>query len=130
MLAQGAQRAARGAERGAGRVRPEAAPDGVVLEAVGLAAGAEVRVGRRLHGRHAGVVGVQVGVSIHLIHGVRAGRCSLQAREDKVPKQGGRELALGSEEHPLLTRCPLCGSLRSAGNDAAPLQGQRCSLGV
>lgn len=68
MLAQGSQGAAGRAERGAARVGEGPAPDRVVLEGAGLAAGAEVRVRRRFHGRHAGVIGVQVGV-IHLIHG-------------------------------------------------------------
>lgn len=68
MLSQGPQSAAGRAERGAARVGERAAPDRVVLERAGLAARAEVRVGRRFHGRHAGVIGVQVGV-IHLIHG-------------------------------------------------------------
>lgn len=78
MLAQGPQRAAGRAEGAAARVGERPGPDRVVLERAGLAARAEVRVGRRLHGRHAGVVGVQVGV-IHLIHGgggARAGSCS------------------------------------------------------
>lgn len=68
MLPQGSQGAAGRAERSAARVGEGSAPDWVVLEGAGLAAGAEVRVGRRFHGRHAGVIGVQVGV-IHLIHG-------------------------------------------------------------
>lgn len=68
MLPQGSQGAAGRAERSAARVGEGSAPDRVVLEGAGLAAGAEVRVGRRFHGRHAGVIGVQVGV-IHLIHG-------------------------------------------------------------
>lgn len=68
MVPQGPQRAAGRAERSAARVGERPASDRVVLEGAGLAAGAEVRVGRRLHGGHAGVIGVQVGV-IHLIHG-------------------------------------------------------------
>lgn len=68
MLPQGSQGAAGRAERSAPRVGEGSAPDRVVLEGAGLAAGAEVRVSRRFHGRHAGVIGVQVGV-IHLIHG-------------------------------------------------------------
>lgn len=68
MLSQGSQGAAGRAERGTARVGEGSAPDRVVLEGAGLAARAEVRVGRRFHGRHAGVIGVQVGV-IHLIHG-------------------------------------------------------------
>lgn len=68
MLSQGSQGAAGRAERSAARVGEGSAPDRVVLEGAGLAARAEVRVGRRFHGRHAGVIGVQVGV-IHLIHG-------------------------------------------------------------
>lgn len=68
MLSQGSQCAAGRAERSAARVGERSAPDRVVLEGAGLAAGAEVRVGRRFHGRHAGVIGVQVRV-IHLIHG-------------------------------------------------------------
>lgn len=68
MLPQGSQGAAGRAERGAGRVGEGSAPDRVILEGAGLAAGAEVRVGRGFHGCHAGVIGVQVGV-IHLIHG-------------------------------------------------------------
>lgn len=68
MLPQRSQGAAGGAERSAARVGERPAPDRVVLERAGLAAGAEVRVGRRFHGRHAGVIGVQVGV-IHFIHG-------------------------------------------------------------
>lgn len=56
MLAQGPQRAAGRAERGAARVGERAAPDRVVLKGAGLAARAEIRVGRRLHRRHAGVV--------------------------------------------------------------------------
>lgn len=68
MLSQGSQRAAGRAQRRAARVGERPAPDRVILEGAGLAAGAEVRVGRRFHGCHAGVVGVQVGV-IHLIHG-------------------------------------------------------------
>lgn len=68
MLPQGSQGAAGCAERSASRIGEGSAPDRIVLEGAGLAAGAEVRVGRRFHGRHAGVIGVQVGV-IHLIHG-------------------------------------------------------------
>lgn len=60
MLSQGSQRAAGGAEGSAARVGERAAPDRVVLEGAGLTAGAEVRVGRRFHGCHAGVIGVQV----------------------------------------------------------------------
>lgn len=56
MLAQGSQGAAGRAEGGAARVGEGSAPDRVVLEGAGLAAGAEVRVGRRFHGRHAGVI--------------------------------------------------------------------------
>lgn len=72
MLPQGSQGAAGRAQRSTARVGEGSAPDGIVLKGAGLAAGAEVRVGRRFHGRHAGVIGVQVGV-IHLIHGGR--RC-------------------------------------------------------
>lgn len=68
MLSQGSQGAAGRAERSAARVGEGSASDRVVLEGAGLAARAEVRVCRRFHGRHAGVIGVQVGV-IHLIHG-------------------------------------------------------------
>lgn len=68
MLSQGAQGAAGRAERSAARVGERSASDRVVLEGAGLAARTEVCVGRRFHGRHAGVIGVQVGV-IHLIHG-------------------------------------------------------------
>lgn len=67
MLSKGSQGAAGRAERGAARVGEGSAADRVVLERAGLAAGAEVRIGRGFHGRHAGVIGVQVGV-IHLIH--------------------------------------------------------------
>lgn len=56
MLAQGPQCAVRGAEGRAARVGTEPGPDRVVLERAGLAAGAEVRVGRCLHGRHARVI--------------------------------------------------------------------------
>lgn len=72
MLAQCAQRAARGAEGRAAWIC-EPGPDRVVLERAGLATRAEVRVGRRLHGGHARVVGVQVGV-IHFIHGDARGQ--------------------------------------------------------
>lgn len=85
MLAQGSQGAAGRAERGAARVGEGSAADRVVLEGAGLAAGAEVRVGRRFHGRHAGVIGVQVGV-IHLIHG-----------EEPVREPGRREKRRGEE---------------------------------
>ena len=88
MLAQRSEGAAGRAERGAGRVGEGSAPDRVVLEGAGLAAGAEVRVGRRFHGRHAGVIGVQVGV-IHLIHGgqpVQTPRCT----HDEEEKERGR----------------------------------------
>lgn len=68
MLPQRSQSAAGRAQRSASRVGEGSAPDRIVLKGAGLAAGAEVRVGRRFHGRHAGVIGVQVGV-IHLIHG-------------------------------------------------------------
>lgn len=73
VVAQGAQRAVGGAERGAGRPgRGEGGPERAVLEASGLAAGAEVAVGGRLHGRHAGVVRIEVGV-VHRPGGARTG---------------------------------------------------------
>lgn len=68
VLSQGSQGAAGRAKRSAARVGEGSTPDRVVLEGAGLAARTEVCVGRRFHGRHAGVIGVQVGV-IHLIHG-------------------------------------------------------------
>lgn len=79
VLPQGSQSAAGRAERSAARVGEGSAPDRVVLEGAGLAAGAEVRVGRRFHGRHAGVIGVQVGV-IHLIHRSAGANTGLQTR--------------------------------------------------
>lgn len=77
MLPQGSQCATGRAEWGAARVGERPASDRVVLEGAGLAAGAEVRVGRRFHSRHAGVIGVQVGV-IHLIHGGQPVRAPVQ----------------------------------------------------
>ena len=82
MLPQGSQGAAGRAERSAARVGEGSAPDRVVLERAGLAAGAEVRVGRRFHGRHAGVIGVQVGV-IHLIHGGEPAQTPVRERNDE-----------------------------------------------
>ena len=88
MLPQGSQCAAGRAERGAARVGEGSAPDRVVLERARLAAGAEVRVGRRFHGRHAGVIGVQVGV-IHLIHGGQPVRApGLRTRREEVGVRG------------------------------------------
>lgn len=54
-------------ERWAPWVGSEAAPDWVVLEAVGLAAGTEVCIGRGFHGCHAGIIRIQVGI-IHFVH--------------------------------------------------------------
>lgn len=87
MLPQGPQGAAGRAERGAARVGEGSAPDRVVLEGAGLAARAEVRIGRRFHGRHAGVVGVQVGV-IHLIHG---GEPVVTGQRNRPEELRGRE---------------------------------------
>lgn len=73
MVAESAKRAVGGAERGAGWPgRGEGGPQGAVLEAAGLAAGAEVAVGGRLHGRHARVVRIEVGV-VHRPGGAGAG---------------------------------------------------------
>lgn len=68
VLSQGSQCAAGSAEWGTARVGERTTSDRVVLKGACLAARAEIRVGRRFHCCHAGVVGVQVGV-IHLIHG-------------------------------------------------------------
>lgn len=90
MLSQGSQGAAGRAERSAARVGEGSASDRVVLEGAGLAARAEVRVCRRFHGRHAGVIGVQVGV-IHLIHGdqpVRTPVCSRKAEGETLGREG------------------------------------------
>lgn len=86
MVPQGPQGAAGRAERRAARVREGPAADGVVLEGAGLAAGAEVRIGRRLHCRHAGVVGVQVRV-IHLIHRRSRSSSSSEWHHDTVSSQ-------------------------------------------
>lgn len=88
MLPQGSQGATGRAERSAARVGEGSAPDRVVLEGAGLAAGAEVRVGRCFHGRHAGVIGVQVGV-IHLIHGGQPVRTPV-CKHDEVNSESER----------------------------------------
>lgn len=96
MLSQGAQGAAGRAERSAARVGERSASDRVVLEGAGLAARTEVCVGRRFHGRHAGVIGVQVGV-IHLIHGdepVRTPVCHRTAERGTHSGQRGVLLCL------------------------------------
>lgn len=80
MLSQGSQGAAGRAERSAAWVGEGSAPDRVVLEGACLAARTEVRVGRRFHGRHAGVIGVQVRV-IHLIHGDQPVRAPVYCRD-------------------------------------------------
>lgn len=92
MLPQGSQCAAGRAERSAARVGEGSAPDRVVLERAGLAAGAEVRVGRRFHGRHAGVIGVQVGV-IHFVHGGSAGASTAP----RTRRGGGGDRAASGE---------------------------------
>lgn len=90
MLSQGSQGAAGRAERSAAWVGEGSATDRVVLEGTCLAARTEVRVGRRFHGRHAGVIGVQVRV-IHLIHGdqpVRAPVCCRDTEEGTLGREG------------------------------------------
>lgn len=90
MLSQGSQGAAGRAERSAAWVGEGSAPDRVVLEGACLAARTEVRVGRRFHGRHAGVIGVQVRV-IHLIHGdqpVRAPVCCRDTEGGTLGREG------------------------------------------
>lgn len=67
MVPQCPQGAVGSGERWAPRVGSEAAPDWVVLEAVGLAAGTEVCIGRGFHGCHAGIIRIQVGI-IHFVH--------------------------------------------------------------
>lgn len=95
MLSQGSQGAAGRAERSAARVGEGSAPDRVVLERAGLAARAEVRVGRRFHGRHAGVIGVQVGV-IHLIHGGQPVQTPVCKKKRRVELWFGEGLCVSS----------------------------------
>lgn len=89
VLSQGSQGAAGRAERSAAWVGEGSAPDRVVLEGTCLAARTEVRVGRRFHGRHAGVIGVQVRV-IHLIHGDQPVRAPVCCRDTEGGNFGKR----------------------------------------
>lgn len=87
MLSQCSQAAAGGTQGRAGRTRGEPGADRVVLEAVGLAARAEICVRRRLHRRHARVVGVQVRV-IHFVH-VESGEMRLGSWSGPCTCPGG-----------------------------------------
>lgn len=73
VVPQGAEAAGARGERRAPRGGPERRPDGIVLKATGLAAGAEVRIGRsqarRVHPGHTRLVGRGIEVRIlHFIH--------------------------------------------------------------
>lgn len=94
MVAQGAQAARAGGEGRAARGGPEGGPDGVVLEAAGLAAGAEVGIGGGqaggVHAGHTRLVGG--GIEVRILHFIHWKRLWSQAAAEKERRAGGERV--------------------------------------